>query len=349
MRLAILLAIPAFLAGGGPATADLAVPRAAHTATLLASGEVLVAGGCAVDSCELDERGATTEIVDARGGTRPGPQLLQPRVGHHAAALADGTVLIAGGFTKFSLTPSAELLVGDAFVALPPMKAVRGGATSTRLRDGRVLFVGGSAGPNTLRTAELYVPKLRRFVMTGRLRTARSAHAATLLPDGRVLVAGGSNKGGVLRSAEIYDPRTGRFTPVGSMRTARHKLALAPLPGGALAIGGSDERDWRGRIATAERFDARRGKFVAVARLAVPRFKLADAVVATPAGIVVAGGAPSVELYEPRTGRFRTIERLTGERHFATATRLPTGNVLVAGGYDSSIAVTRSAWLVRPR
>ena len=81
---ALILAVPAIAAGGAaPSPAAPNVPRAVHTATLLASGDVLLVGGCAVDGCELDERGATTEIFDAKTHLfRPGPPLRRPRDGH---------------------------------------------------------------------------------------------------------------------------------------------------------------------------------------------------------------------------------------------------------------------------
>jgi hypothetical protein len=77
----------------------MSAPRAAHSATLLRSGEVLIAGGCAVDGCERDARDAETELFDpAMGRFRAGPRLQRPRVGHAAFGLPDGRVVIAGGW-----------------------------------------------------------------------------------------------------------------------------------------------------------------------------------------------------------------------------------------------------------
>ena len=102
MKLALaVFVLPLFLAGGGSVTPGPALntPRAAHTATLLQSGKVLVAGGCTVDSCELDAEGATTELYDPAGNRfERGPRMTRPRVSHTASRLPNGDVLLAGGW-----------------------------------------------------------------------------------------------------------------------------------------------------------------------------------------------------------------------------------------------------------
>ncbi len=334
---------------------SLAMPRAAHTATLLPSGQVLIAGGCTLDGCETDGRARTTELFDPRrGGTVAGPRMLTRRVGQVAAGLKGGSVLLAGGYTGEGRLPLASAELYDParrrFVAVGALNERRGGATATRLRDGRVLVVGGSDGDRTLASAELYDPRTRRFEQTGALAEPRAAHAATLLADGRVLVAGGSDDDRVLASAEVYSPRTGRFTGVGRLRLARHKHALVAVAGGALVVGGSDARDFRGRRASAELFDARTDRFIRLVPMREARFKLADAVVRLRSGrVLVAGGGARDEIYDPKRQRFTLITGLGGPFAFATATRLRDGRVLVAGGYDDRIAPTSHARVVAAR
>ena len=131
---ALVLAVPALAAGGAaPSPAAPNVPRAVHTATLLASGDVLLVGGCTVDGCELDERGATTEIFDAKTHVfRPGPPLRRPRDGHGAVRLADASVLVFGGWTGNIPTTSAERWRpgADRFDSAAPMRTPRGGFTA---------------------------------------------------------------------------------------------------------------------------------------------------------------------------------------------------------------------------
>jgi len=332
----------------------LAVARAAHTATLLSDGTVLVAGGCTGDSCELDSRGATTEVFQPKSGRfTPGPRLPAPIVGHSATRLADGKVLLAGGWDDSGLTDRAYLYDPGSrtFAATGSMHAARGGFTATRLRDGRVLFAGGSSNGAPLRSAELYDPASGRFIRTGSMTTARIGHVAAALGGGRILVAGGSGAGGrVLAGAELYDPRTGTFSKTGDMRFARHKHAAAPTAGGRiLVVGGSDASDFRGRYASAELYDPASGRFRPVRPMAQRRFKLPDAVVGLASGaVLVAGGATSVERYDGSSRRFRTVGRLGAELLFSTATLLSDGQVLIAGGYDERIRLSGRTWLYRP-
>jgi len=354
VRLAALLVAITALAAGGAAPAPEAPrsPRAAHTATLLASGDVLFAGGCTVDSCELDARGATTEIYEAGSRRfRTGPSLLRPRVGHAAIRLGDGSVLVFGGWDTSSQTASAERWRPgtERFEAAALMGTPRGGFTATKLRDGRVLVVGGSDRGRALRSAELYDPMTSSFVATGSMRVARYSHTATLLPDGRVLVAGGGVEGqGVFSSVEIWSPRTGRFSPVAPLLDRRHKHAAIAVRGGVLVVGGSDERDFAGRRSSAELYRPAERRWVRVGPLSAPRFKLGDAIVALPdGGALVVGGGPRADRYQPGSRRFRPVAGTGRTLSFSTATRLRDGSILVVGGYDDRIALARGAWLLR--
>jgi hypothetical protein len=334
-------------------TGTLLTARAAHTATPLPTGQVLIAGGCTRHSCELEARGATTELFDPTSGRfAPGPAMPAPRVGHSATLLPNGKVLIAGGWDDRGLTRTAYLYDSRSrsFARTDSLRAARGGFTATPLPDGDVLFAGGSSEGRAIASAEIYDWQTETFSPSGSLRQARAAHVAVALPGGRVLVAGGSADGGVLASAEIFEAGTAKFQQTGRLRLPRHKLGASLLPGGrVLVVGGSSARDWRGRYASAELYDARPGRFRRIASMAHPRFKLSDAVARLPSGqVLVAGGAEKVELYDPHSARFRTVGELDRARSFATATVLRDGGVLIVGGYDDGIRLTARAWRYRP-
>jgi hypothetical protein len=142
---------------------------------------------------------------------------------------------------------------------------------------------------------EIYDPATRAWTATGPMLNPRSGATATLLDDGRVLVAGGS-KGDLVHffsAAEVYDPSTGKFTATGSLLDARESAQAVRLADGrVLVIGG------------------RQGYFDEGGQLLLSR-----------------SGT-----YDPRTGRFTATGSMRYARVDFSATLLPDGRVLVAGG-----------------
>jgi hypothetical protein len=126
---------------------------------------------------------------------------------HTATLLADGRLLVAGGFGPSNWTASAEIYdpASGTWTATDSLATARCCHTATLLPDGRVLVAGGyDNGP--LATAEIYDPASGTWTATASMASARYYHTATLLPGGRVLVAGGAGNSSLLARAEI-----GRF------------------------------------------------------------------------------------------------------------------------------------------
>lgn len=326
--------------------------RAAHTATTLMSGQVLVVGGMASGSEAL----ASVELFDpATHTSRELGPLAERRVGHTATLLGDGRVLVAGGYNGEYLR-SVEIFDPTLrrFRAAGSLVQDRSGHTATLLPDGRVLVVGGiGRGWTFLRSAELYDPATGRSEPVGSMSVPRESHTATLLADGRVLVIGGHNGRRqdmeVYASAEIFSPATRRFESVGALATARHKHdAIRLLDGRVLVIGGADRSD-RVYFKTTEIFNPGTATFVAGPSMANTRYKIAGtSVVLLNGDVLVTSGARTAELFDLRTEVFREIPgRLPESYRFAAATRLNGDDVFIAGGYSDGNQNTAGVWRFR--
>src|SRR3989475_2489784 len=322
--------------------ANLNQPRAEHTATLLANGTVLIAGG----RDAADQPLASAEIYDPATGryTLLASPLPAPVWGHTATRLDDGTVLIAGGQRGARYRRAAQLFdpASDTFAALTPMSTPRGRHTATLLRDGRVVGIGGTDGVGPLASLEIYDPTTRTFSLApSALVVARQDHTATLLPDGRVLVAGGSDSSGALESAELYDPTAGTVSPAGPLNPPRPPASAPPLPGGPLLVAGRPPTTGED-LDSAEVYDAATNAFTPLpAPMGTARSGHLGVQLLDNGKVLISGGTgggqlvPSAEVYDPVTGAFQPVDSpATARRLFgANFFQLPyTGILLATGG-----------------
>lgn len=329
--------------------ATLHTARAAHTATALPSGDILLVGG-------MTGSGGSLASVER---FRPGDNsihevasLATPREAHSATLLPDGRIVVAGGYNGEYLR-SIEVFdpSTNRFHAAGSLAEPRSGQTATLLPDGRILFAGGvGTGWTFLRSAELYDPATGRSEVVGSMSVPRESHTATLLRDGRVLIVGG-HRGRrqdmvVYSSAEIFSPKSRRFEPAGTLDIARHKHDAVRLADGrVLVIGGADRSD-RVYYPTTELYDPRTGIFARGPAMASARYKIAGTTILLPDGnVLVTSGARTAELLDAAHGRFRAVRGdLPAALRFATAAALRGGDVVIAGGYDDANHTSAGVW-----
>jgi hypothetical protein len=272
--------------------------RLGHTATLLPSGKVLVAGGLIMPFPAPSL--ASAELYDpATNAWSPAAPMIESRTRHTATLLRDGRVLVVGGLT--------------------------------------VTLQSGGLYPSQLTHAEIYDPRSDRWSITAPMGAHRLGHVATLLPDGRVLVAGGQDDNGtMLKSTEIYDPTQDRWISAAPMAAARFGLvATLMADGNVLVAGGLGEEPNALNLAltSAEIYDPRTNLWVSIASMAA--FHAPDTATALQNGwvlVVGAVGQARAEVYDPARDRW-FFTGPTMDRYQHTATRLATGKVLIVGGY----------------
>ena len=332
--------------------ATLHTARAAHTATTLRSGQVLIVGGMATGGGGLD---AVELFNPARNTIQQLSSLAERRAGHTATMLPDGRVLIAGGYNGDYLR-SIEIFdpVTTRFRPAGSLTEARSGHTATLLPDGRVLIVGGiGPGWTFLRSAEVYAPATGRSEPVGPMTMPRDSHTATLLTDGRVIVIGG-HRGRrenmeVYSSAEVFSPQTGRFEAAGALTTARHKHDAIRLPDGrVLVVGGADRTD-RLHYETTEIYSPGTATFERGPSMRHRRYKIAGTSVLLPNGdVLITSGARTAELLDHGTKTFREVAGPLPEAYrFAAAAPLQGGDVLIAGGYSDRNQNTGGVWRFR--
>ncbi len=343
-------------AGSVIASSAMRAARAAHTATTLRDGRVLVVGGFTgeenvVSGAELYE--------PTRGRFAALPRMHTLRHSHTATLLPNGKVLLVGGYSVGSTVLAAAELFDPAtnrFTSTGSLGAARAGHIAVALANGKVLIAGG-VGPawSFLSSAEIYDPATGRFAPTGGMTVARESHAAVLLHDGQVLVVGGhrGRRAEIMlyTSAERYDVASGTFRKVGDMRIRRHKHDAVVLRDGRVLItGGTDERDMDGVYNSTELFDPTSATFTLGPVMQRPRYKHnGSAVLLANGTVLIAGGATQAETFDPRARVFALVpgnSPMAGQ--FSAVAPIAGGDVLITGGYGGGTGPRASAWVYRP-
>ena len=195
--------------GAWTPTGSLNVARDYQTATLLASGNVLITGGYGyagyLDSAEI--------YNVATGKWSMAGSMTNARAMHTATLLPSGKVLITGGNGVYgTVLATAEVFnpVSRSFTAVGSMAYNREDHTATLLSNGKVAIVGGTSIQNrmyvSLAAVELFNPLTGMFVPTGSMHTGRTEHSVVKLPSGQLLAIGGIGSSSYLSSAELYQP-----------------------------------------------------------------------------------------------------------------------------------------------
>ena len=325
-------------------TATMHSARLLHTATLLADGRVLIAGGQGSGRVPTVEILSSAEIYDPSSGTfSTTGDLSEPRLRHTATLLPSGKVLLIGGISIGGPTASAEIFdpATGQFSPTGSMSGPRSEHSATLLPNGKVLIAGGyneSLWQPTLSTMEVYDPSTGVFAPTTGLSGARTAFTATAIPNGQVVFIGGWNRDSypaIFPSPEIYDPTTGTVVPTIGVGEGRLNHTATLLGNGTvLLVGGGGTPSSPGN----QIYNPNNQLFSSAGNLREARGFGHATTLLSNGKVMVSGGTydglalSSTEVYDPATGVFVPASVLNQARIWHTATLLQNGKVLVTGG-----------------
>jgi hypothetical protein len=335
-------------------------PRRGHTATMQENGVILVAGGS-----DGSDPLQSAELYDPNHPPfAPAPNMTAPRALHTATLLPGVGVLLIGGEGQWNSSgsahvaqASAEIYSGTFFQSAGSMASGRAGHVAVDLGRNQVLVCGGENASGPLASAELYGTGSYGFQPAGNMTAARARPAAAATGDGDVLVCGGTSaagsSGGEVASSELFDPLfrlSKNNLPEARERCTVTRIALDD----AYVIGGRNLSGPPQSLSSVLKYAGWTDEFTLKGTLATPRYDHTATLLDAPARILVVGGSnatnqqlASAEMFDLTAAAVVPVGQPTGGRTEHTATLLPDGRVLIAGGAAGGLPVN-SAELYDP-
>ncbi|CAF1184708.1 unnamed protein product [Adineta steineri] len=261
------------------------------------------------------------------------------RTQHTSTLFSDGRVIVVGGReganTVEIYNPTTRTWSRGA-----SMNNARSTHTATLLPDGRLFVTGGWYYNTASQTAEIYNPVSNSWSAVSNMTFGRYGHQAVYLPApvNKILVMGGygGSTGSVgLQSCELYDFVSNQWTTTTSMINARVYFTATYLPSMnvVVAIGGG----FSGSVV--EIFTVSTLQWTQSSNTIAP-YALTPKGTLLPNGqFLLAGDAYSnggTYLFNPATKLFTFAANTTQLRNEASVTLLPSGSVLLTGGFDTT-------------
>ena len=305
------------------------VPVIGGSAVAAPDNELLFVGGSGPVAQRYKSRTEEWELA----GVSFGVGLLSQTTG-----LADGRVLFTGGLDLTTGQPSATASLYDPVTQTTTtltMLSPRAGHGASLMANGRVLVTGGSPLVNLtnplslltglLASTEIFDPVTNTFTAGPNMLEARAFHTSTTLTTGRVLIAGGLavlpiiNIPNVSATAYLFNPATNSFGFPALMNGARFLHTATALSNGKVLLCGGLTLDLTTFLQT---------------------LNIADLIIGTRTDCQVF--TPSLFGF----GTFATVNGMQVGRAGAAIAPLPSGGALIAGGFQMTIDVSTSTFVL---
>jgi hypothetical protein len=223
-------------------TGSMTTPRAAHAATLLTNGQVLVAGGFNASSTAL----ASAELYDPSSGAwQATGNMNDARANAQTTLLPQGQVLIAGGAgLAYGANYTAELYSNGHWTLTSGMVFSHPGTTrSSLLTNGDVLVFGGHLSSYV---SEFFNPATGRWTSTHNIALNPPDGPLTMLLTGKVLLAAGQSSYGTDSIARLYDSPSNSWLLTGNLNHARAGHTATRLMNGQVLVAGGELKNSNG-------------------------------------------------------------------------------------------------------
>jgi hypothetical protein len=252
---------------------------------------ILVVGGQSASRIGANrETLNTSELYDSVSDSwSPTASMESARMGHAIAALPNGIVVVAGGYSlnsgdiEFVDTAEAYDVSVDAWSPIASMNVHRG-YISAAVAEGRVYVFGGF----TRSDGEVYDPTTDNWAAIAPMSTDRDAYAAVTV-GGNIYVMGGrsysSGSYEYLNSCEVYNVASNSWSSFASMPPGRYDGDRTFRPG--VAVGTSIYIGSMGLV-----YDTMTDAWSSLDRLPPPRSWHAPGFVFVGSSLVMMGGQP---------------------------------------------------------